>query len=88
MEQRAANVLDLSLDLLQNIRRDGLFRTIEDGRLAGIKRPFEGGKGLSGVVVKEEQYMNPFIPLLMEEAREGSERYHRMISSPEDGKYE
>jgi beta-lysine 5,6-aminomutase alpha subunit len=88
MEQRAANVLDLALDLLQNVRRDGLFRTIEEGRLAGIKRPFEGGKGLAGVIVKEEQYMNPFIPLLMEESRQGSERYHRTKEAFEDGKNE
>lgn len=88
MEQRAANVLDLTLDLLQGIRRDGLFRTIEEGRLAGIKRPFEGGKGLAGVIVKDEQYLNPFIPLLMEESRLGSERYHRSLATLEDGKNE
>jgi len=85
MEQRAANVLDLTLDLLQNIRRDGLFRTIEDGRFAGIKRPFEGGKGLSGVIAKEDQYMNPFIPLLMEESRLGSARFHNAKSGFEEG---
>ena len=85
MEQRAANVLDLTLDLLQNIRRDGLFRTIEDGRFAGIKRPFEGGKGLSGVIAKEDQYLNPFIPLLMEESRLGSERFHNTKSGSEEG---
>ena len=85
MEQRAANVLDLTLDLLQNIRRDGLFRTIEDGRFAGIKRPFEGGKGLSGVIAKEDQYMNPFIPLLMEESRLGSARFHNTKSGCEEG---
>ena len=85
MEQRAANVLDLTLDLLQNIRRDGLFRTIEDGRFAGIKRPFEGGKGLSGVMAKEDQYMNPFIPLLMEESRLGSARFHNTKSGFEEG---
>ena len=88
MEQRAANVLDLALDLLQGIRRDGLFRTIEEGRLAGIKRPFEGGKGLAGVIVKEEQYLNPFIPLMMKESRMGSERYHRAKAILEDGKNE
>jgi len=85
MEQRAAYVLDLTLDLLQNIRRDGLFRTIEDGRFAGIKRPFEGGKGLSGVIAKEDQYMNPFIPLLMEESRLGSARFHNTKSGFEEG---
>lgn len=85
MEQRAVYVLDLTLDLLQNIRRDGLFRTIEDGRFAGIKRPFEGGKGLSGVIAKEDYYMNPFIPLLMEESRLGSERFHKTKSGFEEG---
>ena len=85
MEQRAEYVLDLTLDLLQNIRRDGLFRTIEDGRFAGIKRPFEGGKGLSGVIAKEDQYMNPFIPLLMEESRLGSERFHHTKSGSKEG---
>lgn len=88
MEQRAANVLDLALDLLQKIRRDGLFRTIEEGSLAGIKRPFEGGKGLAGVIVKENQYMNPFISLLMEESKKGSERYHRTKAMLEEGKNE
>lgn len=77
MEQRANEVLDLALDLLLNIRRDGLFRTLEEGRFAGIKRPFEGGKGLSGVVAKEEQYFNPFIEPLWEESRQGSGRYHQ-----------
>ncbi len=77
MEQRANEVLDLALDLLQSIRRDGLFRTIEEGRFAGIKRPFEGGKGLAGVVLKEDQYLNPFVELLVEESRLGSERFHQ-----------
>ena len=88
MEQRAAAVLDLALDLLQNIRRDGLFRTLEEGRFAGVKRPFEGGKGLSGVIVKEDRYFNPFIPLLLEESRAGSERYHRIQAALEEGKNE
>ncbi len=88
MEQRAATVLDLTLDLLQDILRDGLFRTIEEGRLASVKRPFEGGKGLSGVVVKEDRYFNPFIPLLLQESKAGSERYHRAKAALEEGKNE
>ena len=87
MEQRANEVLDLALDLLQNIRRDGLFRTIEEGKFAGIKRPFEGGKGLSGVVLKEDQYLNPFVDLLIEEARIGSERYHRYKKTEQGENY-
>jgi hypothetical protein len=73
--------LDAALDLLQKHRRDGLFRAIEDGVLAGVKRPFEGGKGLSGVVVKEDRYFNPFIALLQEESKTGSERYQTRQSS-------
>ena len=89
MEQRANEVLDLALDLLQGIRKDGLFRTLEEGRFAGVKRPFEGGKGLSGVVSKEDQYLNPFVPLLLEESRAGSERYHlNKIQAEEGEKYE
>ena len=88
MEQRAADVLDLALDLLQTIRRDGLFRTIEEGKLAGIKRPFDGGKGLAGVVLKDEHYMNPFISLLLEESRQGSERYHRALASSTEENHE
>ncbi len=88
MEQRAAAVLDLALDLLQNIRRDGLFRTLEEGRFAGVKRPFEGGKGLSGVIVREDRYFNPFVFLLLEESQAGSERYHRIQAALEEGKNE
>jgi len=88
MEQRASTVLNSTLDLLQNIRRDGLFRAIEDGVLAGVKRPFEGGKGLSGVIVKEDRYFNPFIPLLLEESKAGSERYHQTQAALKEGKNE
>lgn len=65
METRANEVLDKALELLLGIQRDGLFRTIEEGRFGGVKRPFDGGKGLSGVVPKEDHYMNPFVPYLL-----------------------
>lgn len=67
MEQRARNVLSQALDLLQGIRRDGLFRTLEEGKFAGIKRSMDGGKGLSGVIEKAKNYSNPFIPLFLKE---------------------
>jgi beta-lysine 5,6-aminomutase alpha subunit len=88
MEQRANEVLDLALDLLTNIRRDGMFRTLEEGKFASIRRPFEGGKGLAGVVAKEEQYLNPFIAPLWEESRKGSERYHNARKVQKGPKYE
>ncbi|TFH26682.1 MAG: hypothetical protein E4G98_06820, partial [Promethearchaeota archaeon] len=30
----------------------------------GIKRPEDGGRGLDGVVIKDTQYLNPFIELM------------------------
>ncbi len=70
MEQRARSVLSQALDLLQGIRRDGLFRTLEEGKFAGIKRSMEGGKGLSGVIEKANNYSNPFVTLLLKEEAE------------------
>ncbi|HQC64948.1 MAG TPA: lysine 5,6-aminomutase subunit alpha, partial [Anaerolineaceae bacterium] len=76
METRANKVLDEALDLLQGIQREGLFRTIEEGKFGGVKRPFDGGKGLSGVVQKEDHYMNPFIPYLLATGKNAQEVSH------------
>ena len=73
METRANEVLDKALELLLGIQRDGLFRTIEEGRFGGVKRPFDGGKGLSGVVPKEDHYMNPFVPYLLSAGKNAQE---------------
>ena len=40
----------------EEIEKEGLFRTLEQGKFAGIKRPIDGGKGLDGVTLKEEVY--------------------------------
>ena len=42
----------------------GLFTTIEKGIFADVKRPKDGGKGLAGVVVKDDKYFNPFIEVM------------------------
>ena len=73
MEQRARNVLSQALDLLQGIRRDGLFQTMEEGKFAGIKRSLYGGKGLSGVIEKAKNYANPFVALLLKEEADWAE---------------
>lgn len=67
METRAQEVLDHALSLLEGIQEAGLFRTLEEGRFANIKRPLDGGKGLAGVIPKEETYFNPFVDLLLAE---------------------
>lgn len=63
---RANQVLDEACKMLESIKRDGLFKTLEMGRFAGVKRPFNGGKGLDGVVEKQSGYFNPFIELMQE----------------------
>ena len=39
------------------------------GVFADIKRPIDGGKGLNGVVEKEEIYFNPFVERMLEGKR-------------------
>lgn len=65
MEKRVDEVLNKAADLLAEIEKEGLFSTLEQGKFAGIKRPLNGGKGLAGVVEKEESYFNPFIDLML-----------------------
>jgi beta-lysine 5,6-aminomutase alpha subunit len=65
IQKRASFVLDEANALLHQIQEDGLFSTIEQGKFGGVKRARDGGKGLEGVVVLQEDYFNPFIPLMM-----------------------
>ena len=62
---RADKVLSDAEDLLTQIEKDGLFKTIEEGKFGDIKRSRTGGKGLDGVVKKGEGYFNPFIDLML-----------------------
>ena len=64
IETRANEVLTKATNLLGEIEEMGLFTTLEKGVFADIKRPRDGGKGLSGVVLKDEYYFNPFIELM------------------------
>ncbi|WP_032123347.1 lysine 5,6-aminomutase subunit alpha [Clostridium amazonitimonense] len=65
MEERANEVLSKASELLHEIEGEGLFKTIEKGIFAGIKRPIDGGKGLNGVAEKSKEYFNPFIDLML-----------------------
>ncbi len=71
MEKRANDVLHNAFKLLREIEKEGLFRTIEKGIFAGIKRPINSGKGLEGVIEKEKDYYNPFIELISKELNIG-----------------
>ena len=61
IRNRANEVLTKATDLLTEIEKLGLFTTIEKGIFADVKRPKDGGKGLAGVVMKDDKYFNPFI---------------------------
>ncbi len=65
MAARAAEVLQKAADLLAEIEELKLFATLEKGIFADIKRRRDGGKGLSGVVMKGAAYFNPFLELFV-----------------------
>ncbi|MFX0057466.1 MAG: lysine 5,6-aminomutase subunit alpha [Candidatus Hodarchaeota archaeon] len=71
MEKRVNEVLDKAYSLLKDIEKQGLFKTIEKGIFANIKRPINGGKGLEGVTKKQKDYYNPFIELMLKELKRG-----------------
>ncbi len=58
IESRAKSVLAKAAELLESVRKIGLFQALENGVFAGVKRPFKGGKGLEGVIAKHPQYLN------------------------------
>ncbi|WP_380168099.1 lysine 5,6-aminomutase subunit alpha TIM-barrel domain-containing protein [Jannaschia sp. R86511] len=63
---RAQHVLGEAVDLLQTIvdSEGGLLSAIAHGTFGGMKRPADGGRGLDGVVVRDEQYVNPVSEIL------------------------
>ncbi|MFN3328827.1 MAG: lysine 5,6-aminomutase subunit alpha TIM-barrel domain-containing protein, partial [Fervidobacterium pennivorans] len=60
IQKRAQEVLDQAIELLEKMREDGLFKSIEKGVFANTKRTIKGGKGLDGVFEKGKYYFNPF----------------------------
>jgi len=70
IQNRANEVLTKSLDLLTEIESLGMFKTIEQGVFAGVKRSFTGGKGLNGVFEKDSEYFNPVMDRMIEELKE------------------
>jgi beta-lysine 5,6-aminomutase alpha subunit len=67
LQRRANEVLKQATNLLKSIAKEGLFKTIEKGIFAGIKRPIDGGKGLDGVIIKDKDYFNPFLETMSKE---------------------
>jgi len=71
IEKRVDEVLHKAYNLLKEIEKQGLFKTIEKGIFASIKRSIDGGKGLDGVFKKDKNYFNPFIELMINELTKG-----------------
>ncbi|HEX9134131.1 MAG TPA: lysine 5,6-aminomutase subunit alpha [Ktedonobacteraceae bacterium] len=61
----ADQILRDAVELLQEMDKLGLFKGLEAGLFAGIKRSAEGGRGLEGVIKRDEQYFNPFYEELL-----------------------
>ena len=64
IRNRAKEVLDSAIALLEQMTSEGLFNALEKGIFGDVKRSRVGGKGLDGVVDKGANYMNPFINLM------------------------
>ena len=64
-QNRAKEVLDNAIALLETIEHEGLFTALEKGIFGDVKRPKNGGKGLDGVTAKGTNYYNPFIELML-----------------------
>ena len=61
---RAKAVLSQAHDLLTEIADMSLFKALEKGVFADIKRSFTGGKGLMGVFKKHPDYQNPVMDFI------------------------
>ena len=65
IQKRAQNVLADSVKMLKEIESEGLTNSIAKGKFAEVKRTMTSGKGLEGVVKKDDKYFNPFIELML-----------------------
>jgi beta-lysine 5,6-aminomutase alpha subunit len=57
--RRAHDVLDRTVNFMEEIGRIGLMESIERAMFADISRSRTGGKGFEGLVEKGENYFNP-----------------------------
>lgn len=73
IEKRANEVLKKATLMLDELESIGLFKAIELGKFANVKRSFTGGKGLEGVITKSNIYFNPIEVLLKKELGIGGE---------------
>lgn len=61
----ADQILCDAVELLHKVDELGLFKGLEAGLFAGIERSPQGGRGLEGVIQRNEDYYNPFYEQLL-----------------------
>jgi beta-lysine 5,6-aminomutase alpha subunit len=66
IEKRADDVLTRAAEQLEHVQRIGLFKALEDGEFADVKRDPRGGRGFEGVFKTSDDYFNPFFAALRE----------------------
>ena len=64
MGKRAVQVLDEAHDLLVDVERETIWKAIERGAFADVKRTRTGGKGYRGVAERAPNYTNPILEVL------------------------
>ena len=64
IETRARQVLDETLELLEEVSSKSIWTSISEGIFADVKRTKTGGKGYAGVVERAPDYCNPFLRTL------------------------
>lgn len=62
--RRARSVLHDAHVLLQKVEKMGLMKAIADGLFANMVRDIDGGRGLEGVIKRDQHYWNPVLKLL------------------------
>ncbi|MDD4309231.1 MAG: lysine 5,6-aminomutase subunit alpha, partial [Candidatus Cloacimonetes bacterium] len=67
INRRANEVLQQAVDFLERVANESLFAAMEKGEFAEIKRFENGGKGLSGVFLRDKDYYNPFMDAMKQE---------------------
>jgi beta-lysine 5,6-aminomutase alpha subunit len=73
IQQRAHQVLDEAIELLETIDRRGLLTAIGEGTFGIMKRPADRGKGLDGVAKHEDGYYNPATAILEQHSLEAAQ---------------
>jgi beta-lysine 5,6-aminomutase alpha subunit len=72
IEQRANDQLQKAVVQLEHVQSIGLFKALENGEFADVKRDPRGGRGFEGVFRVTPDYFNPFFGALHEGRMRGA----------------